>query len=84
MSVMTTKNQNATSKQTKLNNARCQFRKRLSKDHRKSIQERSSPALMHVADSGTLKVNAGYVRASEPGAATQRAMNSLVLLGIGL
>ncbi len=83
MSAMTTKNQNATSRQPKPNSARCQWRKRLNKDQMNSTHDSSNPAMAHVADNATLNVNAGYAKAKAPGAATQRAMNILVLVEIG-
>src|SRR6266851_6045975 len=80
---MTTRNQNATSKQPKPNNARCQWRIRFSNDQMNRTHESNSPAMAHAADSGTLNVNAGYACRKKPGAATESSMNLLALRGIG-
>src|SRR5260370_32735218 len=80
---MMTRNQNATSKQPKPNNARCQWRIRFSNDQMNRTHESNRPAMAHAADSGTLNVNAGYASPKKPGAATERAMNLFVLRGIG-
>jgi hypothetical protein len=55
----------------------------LNNDQTTSAHESSNPKMVHVADNGTLNVNAGYASAKDPGAAAQRAMNILVLLEMG-
>jgi hypothetical protein len=79
MSVMTMKNQNATSKQPKPNNARCQWWKRLTKDQTNNTHDSTDPVKTHVVDNGTLSQKAGYASVKKPGAATARPMKILVL-----
>ena len=75
---MTTKNPNATIRQTNPKTDRRQCRTRFSNDQTKSTQENNNPAIVNTADNQKLNGKIGYAKANNPGAAAQIEKNMVL------